>query len=117
MTKERSTKIVTFMTPRTGFLVLGRGQIGYIVKMHNFFKNLPLYSQAYIRLTMYKVMRTKKGSTKIVNLKIPGAWDLMLERGHISHYNEDVLYSTFSIYRTLIAIVLRDYDTAFLYHH
>ena len=46
MTKERSTKIVNFMTPGIGVLVLGRGHISHIVKMLNFFKNLLLYSQA-----------------------------------------------------------------------
>ena len=46
MTKEGSTKIVNFMTPGTGVLVLGRGHISHIVKMHYFFKNLLLYSQA-----------------------------------------------------------------------
>ena len=34
MTKEGSTKIVNFMTPGAGVLVLGRGYISYIVKMH-----------------------------------------------------------------------------------
>ena len=57
---------------------------------------------------------TKEESTKIVNLMTPGAGALMLGRGHISHYSQDVLYSTLSIYRTLTAIVLRDYDAAFL---
>ena len=49
----------------------------------------------------------------------PGAGVLMLGRGHISHYSEDVLYSILyiSIFSTLIAIVLRDYDAAFQYHH
>ena len=46
MTKKRSTKIVNFMTPRAGVLLLGRGLISHIVKMHYFFKNLLLYSQA-----------------------------------------------------------------------
>ena len=40
MTKEGSTKIVNFMTPGAGVLVLGRGHISHIVKMHYFFKNL-----------------------------------------------------------------------------
>ena len=62
-------------------------------------------------------MMTKEGYTKIVNLMTPGAGVLMLGRGHISHYSEDVLlYFTLSIYNTLIAIVLKDYDAAFLYH-
>ena len=34
MTKEGSTKIVNFMTPGVGVLVLGRGHISHIVKMH-----------------------------------------------------------------------------------
>ena len=62
-------------------------------------------------------MSTKEGSTKIVNLMTPGAGGLMLGRRHISHYSEDLLYSTLSIYSTLIAIVLREYDAAFLYHY
>ena len=40
----------------------------------------------------------------------------MLGRGHISHYSEYILSSTLSIYSTLIAIVLSNYDAAFLYH-
>ena len=50
-TKEGSTKIVNFMTPGAGVLVLGRGHISHIVKMHHFFKNLLLDSQALIRQT------------------------------------------------------------------
>ena len=46
MTKERSTKIVNFMTPWAGVLALGCGHISHIVKIHYFFKNLLLYSQA-----------------------------------------------------------------------
>ena len=62
------------------------------------------------------IMKTKKGSTKIVNFMTPGAGVLTLGRGHICHYSEYVLSSTLSIYSTLIAIVLRDYDGAFLFH-
>ena len=58
---------------------------------------------------------TKEGCTKIVNFMTPEAGVLMFGRGHISHYSEYVLSSTLSIYSTLIAIVLRDYDAAFLY--
>ena len=32
--KEASTKIVNFMTPRAGVLLLGRGHISHIVRMH-----------------------------------------------------------------------------------
>ena len=46
VTREGSTKIINFMTPRAGFLVLGFGHIRHIVKMHYFFKNLLLYSPA-----------------------------------------------------------------------
>ena len=42
MTKEESTKIVNFMTPRVGVLVLGQSHLSHIVKMHYFFKNLLL---------------------------------------------------------------------------
>ena len=37
MTKEGSTKIVNFMTPGAGILVLGHDHISHIVKMHYFF--------------------------------------------------------------------------------
>ena len=43
--KDGYTKIVNFMTPGEGVLLLGRGHISHIVKMHYFFKNLRLYSQ------------------------------------------------------------------------
>ena len=55
------------MTPRAGVLVLGRGHISHIVKMHYFFKNFLHYFKALIRQTKYIVMMTKEGSTKIVN--------------------------------------------------
>ena len=43
MTNERSTKIVYFITPGAGVLVLGRGHIINIVNVHYFFQNLFLY--------------------------------------------------------------------------
>ena len=85
MNKKGSTKIVNFMTPMAGVLVLGCGHISHIEKMHYFFKNLLLNSQALIRQTKYVVMMTKEGSTKIVNFMTPGAGVLVLGRGHISH--------------------------------
>ena len=85
MTTGRSTKIVNFMTPGAGVLMLGRGHLSHIMKMHYFFKNLLLYFQAQIRPTKYKVMMTKEGSTKIINFMTPGAGVLVLGRGHISH--------------------------------
>ena len=51
----------------------------------NFFKNLLLYSGAYIRQTKYIVMVTNKGSTKIVTFMTPEAGVLDLGFGHISH--------------------------------
>ena len=39
MKKEGSTKIVHFMTPGAGVLVLGCGHISHIVKMHDLKKN------------------------------------------------------------------------------
>ena len=80
------------------------------MKMHYFFKNLLLYSQ-----TKYIIMMTKEGSTKIVNFTTPRAGVLMLGRGRISHFSEYVLSSTLSIYSTLIAIVLIDYDAVYLF--
>ena len=85
MTKEGSTKIVNFMTPGAGVLVLGRGLISHIVKMYYFFKNLLLYSKVLIRQTKYVVMMTKEGSTKIVNFMTHRAGVLVLGRGHISN--------------------------------
>ena len=85
MTKEGCTNIVNFMSPGAGVSVLGCGHLSHIVKMHYFFKNLLLYSQAYIRQTKYIVMMTKERSTKIVNFMTPGAGVLVLGRGHISH--------------------------------
>ena len=85
MTKEGSTKIVTFMTPGAGVLVLGCGHISHIVKMHYFFKNLLLFSQEYIRQTKYIVLINKEGCTKIVTFMTPGAGVLMFGHGHISH--------------------------------
>ena len=60
-------------------------------------------------------MMTKEGSTKIVNFMTP--LGLNVRRGHISHYynNDYVLSSTPSMYNTLIAIVLSDYDAAYLF--
>ena len=50
------------------------------------------------------VMMTKEGCTKIIKF-------------HISHFSEYVFSSSLSIYFTLIAIVLKDYDAVLLYNH
>ena len=72
------------MTPAAGVLALGRGHISQIVKIHYFFKNLLLYSQAEIRKTKYIVMMTKEGYTKIVNFMTPAAGVLALGCGHVN---------------------------------
>ena len=115
ITKEGSTQIVNIMTPEAGVLEQGCGHTSHIVKMHYSFNNL-LYSQAKIKQTKYIVMMTKERSTQIVNFITHGAGVLMLGRGLISHYCEYVSSSTLSIYITLIAIVLREYNVAFLCH-
>ena len=84
MTKEGSTKIVNFMTPGAGVLVLGSGHTSHIVKMHYFFKNLLLNSQALIRQTKYVVMMTKEEFTKIVNFMSPEGGVLVLGNDHYS---------------------------------
>ena len=96
--KEGSTKIVNFMTPGSGVLVLGRGHISHIVKMHYFFKNLLLNSRAYIRQTKYIVLKNKEGSSKIVTFMTPGAGVLVLGRGHISHIIMHYSFEYFLLY-------------------
>ena len=59
-------------------------------------------------------MMNKEASTKIVNFITPGAGFLMLGCGHISHYSKYVVSSSLTIYNTLTAFVLWDYDAAFL---
>ena len=65
MTKVGSTKVINFMTLGAGVLVLWRGHISHIVKVHYFFKNLVFYSHAFIRQTKYIVMITKEGLSKL----------------------------------------------------
>ena len=63
-------------------------------------------------------MMTKEGSTKIINFMTPRAGVRMLGLA-ICHYSEyvHVLSSTLSIYSTLIAIVLRDFDADYVFDH
>ena len=113
MTKEGSTKIVTFMTPRAGVLALGRGHISHIMEMHFSYKNHLLYSQAQIKQTKHIVMMTKEGSTKIVNFMTPGSGVLVLGRGHISHivklhyfFKNLLLYSQAQIRQTQYKVMM-----------
>ena len=103
ITNEGLTPIINFMTPGVGILMLGCGYISHIVKMHYCFKNLsPLLS--VIDQTNYVYSKDDQGRV-YQNCKF-----------HISRYSEYVFSSSLSIYFKLIAIVLQDYDAAFLYH-
>ena len=64
MNKEGSTKIVHFMTPGAGVLMLGCGHISQIVKMHFFFKNLSSLLPVIDR-TSYVYTDDQEGSSKI----------------------------------------------------
>ena len=55
---------------------------------------------------MFKVMLTKEGSAKIVNLMTLIAGILVQGCGHTSHTNLYALSFTLAIYSTLIIIVL-----------
>ena len=77
------------MTPGARVLVLGLGNISHTVNIHNFFITLLLYSQ--IRHSMYMLMMTKEGSTKIVNFITHRVGVLMLGRNHKSHYSDYAL--------------------------
>ena len=74
MTKEGSTKILTFMTPKVVVLLLGCGHISY--SENTLFLSTPRHRSD--KLSWYKVMITKEGSTKIVNFMTPRVGVLML---------------------------------------
>ena len=80
MSIEAFTKIINFMTPKAGVLVIGCGHIslyGHIEKMYHFFENL-LYSCASSRKTEYIVMISMEASTKIINFLTPGSGVLVI---------------------------------------
>ena len=81
ITEELFTRIVNFMNPGVGVLVLWCGHISYKVKIHYFFKIFYLFSKAQIRQTNSILMM----STKIVNFMTSGARILVLGCGQISH--------------------------------
>ena len=85
MNEEESSKIIYFMTPGAGTLVLGRYHISNTWEMHYFFKNLLLYSRARFRQTKGIVMMTKEGCTLFVNLMTSGTGVFVLGRAHISN--------------------------------
>ena len=53
MAKEGSPKIVDFMTPVAGALVLGRGQISHVVKIS--FRNVCLHELSFLQEGIYKL--------------------------------------------------------------
>ena len=111
MTKEGSAKTVNFMTPGAGVLVLGRGHIciSLIVNMCYVFKNLLLYSRAWMRQSEYILMMTKERSTKIVDFMTSRAGILVTERGSISHYAVKMHYFS--------SLLLDIDDTNYVYSH
>ena len=60
----------------------------------------------------------KQSSAKIVNFITIEDLGLMLGRGYMNHYSTYALFSTLSIYTTLIASahIWREYNAAFLCH-
>ena len=98
MTKEGSTQIVNFMTPGTGVRVLG------LCHISNYSENV-LSSTISIYSTLFTIVLMEYDNDNqgrvYPNCKFhdpwgsPGAGILMLERGHIRHYNEFVLSSLY----------------------
>ena len=64
-------RVVNFMNPGAGVLVLGHGHISYIGEMHYFFKKSSSLVLG-IDQANYIVMMTNEESTKIVNFMTPG---------------------------------------------
>ena len=83
MTKEGCTKIVNFMTPEAGVLVLRHGHTSHKVKIHYFFFKSSLLP--FIDQTNYVYsIDDQEGSTKIITFMTPWAGVLRLGHGHIS---------------------------------
>ena len=99
--------------------MLGHVHISHVVNIISL-KKFHLYFQALIRCTKYIIMMTKERFTEIVNFMTPGVGIFVLGHGHIYRdircISEYALASTLSIKSTLIAIVLKDYNAAFLCH-
>lgn len=81
--ENASSKIVNFMAPESGVLVLGWGSNGYIVKMHIFFKSLLRCSSVFSQYSkyMYIVMMKKNVSSEIVIFIAPESGVLVLGQG------------------------------------
>ena len=67
------------------------------LKMVNFLKNHFLY---FYKLSVYIVMMTKEGSTKIVNFITPGAGVIVLGRGHKSYIVKNIIFSKYIVIMT-----------------
>ena len=87
---KSSTKIVKFMAPGSGVLVLGQGYIDYVVKVHKFFETPLFFFWSLDKLTKCIVELKMTASSKIVNLMTPGSGVLVLGRGHID-YSENAI--------------------------
>ena len=85
MTKEGSTKMINFMTPGTGVLVLGCGHISHIVKIHFFFKNLSSLLPVIDQTTYVYSIDDQGRVYQNCNFHDPGAGVLMFGHGHISY--------------------------------
>ena len=114
MTKEVSSKIMNFMTPGTGVFMLGHGHISHIVKLHYFFNNLLLYSQAYIKQTKCIVMMTKEGYNKIVNFiqVIAVKMYFLLLYQYTSHwldYDAAFLYNCWFLFLMILGLLICKY--------
>ena len=97
MTNEELILIVNFITPGEGVHVPGCGHISYDMKMHYFFQNLFLYSQAQVRQSQYIVMMTSEESTKTVRFMTPGAGVLVPGCGRKSHISKSTIsFKSFS---------------------
>ena len=129
MPKKESTNIDKFITPGLGVLVPRTGYISYVVKIHDFFKSLLLYSyisslllvytRAWIRQIKYYAIMTTGGSDKIVNFIAIGAGGFKLVHGYISLPSEYLLSSTLYQYTCTshwLLLSLGNINAAFLCH-
>ena len=99
--------------------MLGHVHISHVVNIISLKKIHP-YFQALLRCSKYIIMMTKERFTEIVNFMTPWVRIFVLGHGHIYRVirciSEYALASTLSNKSTLIAIVLKDYNAAFLCH-
>lgn len=83
MTKKGSTKILNFLTPGTGVLVLGREHMTYLVKIMYFFRIISFSIHRSYKL--YIVMMTMERYIKILKFMILRTGVLVLKHDNISH--------------------------------